>query len=336
MGAAFLPARAGEAGVETALLLGPAKAVAGSPVNPSANWCCASDDLRPHDCARIAPAAPGEREERHELDCTDYKAITQRQQGVWTSGDFGRVGTLNVLHGELLCESLDLHPGERVLDVAGGNGTATLAAARRWADVTCTDFVPELLEQAKRRAASEGMQITTQVADAQNLPFDDDSYDVVISTFGAMFAPDQQRVADELVRVCRRGGRIGMCNWAPGSMMHEVFRTTGQHVPPPPGVQPVFNWGDEAKVRELLGGRVSSLKFVPRNVTWRFHSPEHMLEYMRDWYGPTKVAFGALDGDGQAALAADLLEVYRKHNRSGDDTLVAPSAYVEVIAVKAD
>jgi SAM-dependent methyltransferase len=265
----------------------------------------------------------------------DYNAITQRQQGVWSTGDCGRVGALLVLHGELLAESVDIHPGDRVLDVGGGTGTASLAAARRFADVTCTDFVPELLEQAERRAEAEGLAMATQVADAQSLPFDDNSYDIVISTFGAMFAPDQQRVADELVRVCRGGGRIGMANWAPASMMGEVFRATGKHVPPPPGVQPVFNWGDEAKVRELFGDRISSLRVIPRDLTWRFRSPEHMLEYMRDWYGPTTVAFGALDGDGQQALAADSLDVYRSHNRSGDDTLVAPSAYVEVIAVKA-
>jgi len=265
----------------------------------------------------------------------DYEAITQRQQGVWSRGDFGRVGTLNVLHGELLCESLDIHPGERVLDVGGGNGCASLAAARRWADVTCTDFVPELLEQARQRAASEGVQFKTEVADAQNLPYPDDSYDVVVSTFGAMFAPDQQRVADELVRVCRPGGRIGMNNWSPGSMMHEVFGATGKHVPPPPGVQPVFNWGDEAKVRDLFGDRVSSLKFVPREIVWRFPSPGHMLEYFRTWYGPTVAAFGALDDDGRTSLGADLVDVYRKHNRADDGTLVAPSGYVEVLAVTA-
>jgi SAM-dependent methyltransferase len=263
----------------------------------------------------------------------DFKAITERQQSVWSSGDFGRVGALNVLHGELLCESLDIHPGERVLDVAAGNGVASLAAARRWADVTSTDFVPELLEQAKRRAEADGVRITTQIADAQNLPFDDGSYDVVISTFGAMFAPDQQRVAGELVRVCRAGGRIGMNNWAPGSMMHEVFGATGRHVPPPPGVQPVFNWGDESKVRGFFGDR-ASVKLVPRKITWRFPSPEHMLDYFRGWYGPTKVAFGTLDEAGREALSEDLLEVYGKHNRADDGTLVAPSAYVEVIAVK--
>ena len=231
-------------------------------------------------------------------DAPDFKAITQRQQGVWSTGDFGRFGALLVLHGELLAESVDIHPGERLLDVGGGSGTASLAAARRFADVTCTDFVPELLEQAKSRAEAEGLPLVTQVADAQNLPFEDGSFDVVVSTFGAMFAPDQQRVADELVRVCRSGGRIGMANWAPGSMMNEVFAATGKHVPPPPGVQPVFNWGNEEKVRELFGDRVSSLEFVPRELVWRFRSPEHMLEFFREWYGPTQVAFGALDEDG--------------------------------------
>jgi SAM-dependent methyltransferase len=264
----------------------------------------------------------------------DYKAITERQQGVWSKGDFGRFGAILILHGELLAESVDIHPGEKVLDVGGGTGGASLAAARRFADVTCTDFVPALIEQAKHRADVEGLPLETQVADAQNLPFEDGSFDVVISTFGAMFAPDQQRVADELVRVCRSGGRIGMCNWAPGSMMNEVFAATGKHVPPPPGVQPVFNWGDEEKVRALFGDRVTSLEFVPRDLVWRFRSPGHMLEFFRDWYGPTEAAFDALDDDAKKkALAEDLIAVYAKHNRADDGTLVAPSAYVEVIAV---
>jgi ubiquinone/menaquinone biosynthesis C-methylase UbiE len=264
----------------------------------------------------------------------DYGAITQRQQGVWSKGDFGRFGAILVLHGELMAESLDIHPGERVLDVGGGTGTTSLAAARRFADVTCTDFVPELLAQAKQRADAEGLSFDTQVADAQNLPFEDGSFDVVISTFGAMFAPDQQRVADELVRVCRSGGRIGMANWAPGSMMHEVFAATGTHVPPPPGVQPVFNWGSEDKVTELFGDRVDSMQFIPRDMVWRFYSPEHMLEFFRDWYGPTQAAFDALDDDGKQALGDDLVAVYSKHNRADDGTLVAPSAYVEVVAIR--
>lgn len=264
----------------------------------------------------------------------DYGAITERQQGVWSKGDFGRFGAILALHGELLAESVDIHPGDRVLDVGGGTGGASLAAARRFADVTCTDFVPDLLEQAKQRAAAEGLPMRTQVADAQDLPFEDASFDVVISTFGAMFAPDQQKVADELVRVCRAGGRIGMANWSPGSMMNEVFAATAKHVPPPPGIQPVFNWGNEEKVRDLFGDRVTSLEFVPRDMVWRFHTPEHMLEFFRDWYGPTQVAFGALDDDGRQALAEDLLAVYRKHNRADDGTLVAPSAYVEVIGVR--
>jgi SAM-dependent methyltransferase len=264
----------------------------------------------------------------------DYEAITRRQQAVWSSGDFARVASLNPLAAELLCESLDLPPGERVLDVAGGTGNAALAAARRWAEVTVTDFVPHLLEHAQRRAQVEGLPLTVRVADAQDLPFKDSSYDVVLSTFGVMFVPDQQRTADELVRVCRPGGRIGMANWTPDCMMAEVFRTTGRHVPPPTGLRSVFDWGDKARLRELFGDRIRSLRLVPRELTWRFLSPDHMLEYLRTWYGPTKAAFAAVDEDRQQALAADLLAVYRKYNRSGDDTLIAPSSYVEVIAVK--
>jgi ubiquinone/menaquinone biosynthesis C-methylase UbiE len=263
----------------------------------------------------------------------DYRAITERQQKTWAAGDYARVGSLSVLHGELLCEALDIHPGERVLDVAAGNGCASLAAARRWADVTATDFVDHLLDTARRVAEASGLTLAAQVADAQALPFDDDTFDVALSTFGAMFAPDQQKVADELVRVCRPGGRIGMVNWAPTSLIGDVFRATGKHVPPPAGLRPAIQWGDEERIRELFGNRISSLDIVTRQLTFRYRSPEHMLEYFRTWYGPTKVAFDSLDKDGQSALAADLIDVYSAYNRADDGTLVAPSDYVEIVAV---
>jgi SAM-dependent methyltransferase len=265
----------------------------------------------------------------------DLSAITTRQQGVWSAGDFSRIGSLTLLHAEQLCESLDLLPGERVLDVAAGHGNSSLSAARRLCDVTATDFVPELLELAERRAALEHLPLTIRVADAQDLPFPDESFDVVISTFGAMFAPDQERTAGELLRVCRSGGRIGMNNWHPASFIGDVFRTVGSHVAPPQGLRSPLEWGDETRIRELLGPGVRSLRLQSRELVWRFFSAEHMLECFQRWYGPTNVAFAALEADAQEALARDLLAVYSRHNRAGDAALVAPSTYVEVTAVKA-
>jgi ubiquinone/menaquinone biosynthesis C-methylase UbiE len=266
---------------------------------------------------------------------TDYPTITERQQRTWSDGDFARIGNLAVLHGELLCEAVDLHPGEEVLDVAAGGGAASIAAARRWCDVTASDFVPHLLTSAAKLAKCAGLPLRTQVADVQALPFEDDSFDVVLSTFGAMFAPDQQRTADELVRVCRPGGRIGMCNWTPDSLIGEVFRVTGGHVPPPPGARPGTRWGTQDGLEELFGDRVSSLWLQVRQFVFRYRSPEHMLEYFRTWYGPTKVAFASLDDAAAGELAADLLDLYRKYNRASDGTLVAPSDYAEVVAVVA-
>ena len=266
---------------------------------------------------------------------TDYTAITERQQQTWSDGDFARIGNLAVLHGELLCEAVDLHPGEEVLDVASGAGAAAIAAARRWCEVTASDFVPHLLESAAKVAECAGLSLRTHVADVQALPFADDSFDVVLSTFGAMFAPNQERTADELVRVCRSGGRIGMCNWAPDSLIGEVFRVTGRHVPPPAGLRPAIQWGTRERLEELFGDRVSSLRLQVRPYVFRYRSPEHMLDYFRSWYGPTKVAFETLDDAAAGELSADLLDVYRKYNRAIDGTLVAPSDYAEVVAVVA-
>jgi SAM-dependent methyltransferase len=201
--------------------------------------------------------------------------------------------------------------------------------------VTATDFVPELLELAERRAALEHLPLTVRVADAQDLSFPDESFDVVISTFGAMFAPDQERSARELLRVCRPGGRIGMNNWHPVSFIGDVFRTIASYAAPQPGLRSPLEWGDEKRVRELLGTGVRSLGLQQRELVWRFVSPDHMLEYFQRWYGPTSVAFAAIETDAHEALARDLLAVYNRHNRAGDAALIAPSAYVEVTAVKA-
>jgi SAM-dependent methyltransferase len=267
-------------------------------------------------------------------ELTDYGAVTARQQHVWSEGDFARIGVMAVIVGELLCEAVDIIPGERVLDVAAGSGNTALAAARRWADVTASDFVPHLLETAARRAEAEGLPLATQVADAQDLPFPDGSFDVVLSTFGAMFAPDQERTAAELARVCRPGGRIGMANWTPEGMAGQMFRATAAHVPPPPGVRPAVDWGRPERLSELFGDTISDLSVERRSLVFRWRSVEYTLEYFKTWFGPTKVAFASLDPAGQEALGNDLMDVWRKHNRSGA-AFVAPAEYLEVVAVRA-
>lgn len=262
----------------------------------------------------------------------DYRAITARQRAAWAAGDFARIGSLGTIHGELLCEALDIHPGERVLDVAAGNGAAAVAAARRWADVVATDLVDHLLDSARLIAEAFGLSVRAQVADAQDLPFDDDSFDVVMSTFGSMFAPDQQAAADEAVRICRPCGRIGLVTWTPASLMGDVLKVTERHVPSPAGLRGAVEWGTEERIRELFGNRINSLRIITRQFTFRYRSPGHMLEYFRTWDGPTRLSFEGLDADGQDRLAADLLEVYATYNRATDGTLVAPSEYLETVA----
>jgi ubiquinone/menaquinone biosynthesis C-methylase UbiE len=262
----------------------------------------------------------------------DYPAITAYHRAAWVAGDGARIGSLGTIHGELLCEALDIHPGERVLDVAAGNGAAAVAAARRWADVVATDLVDHVLDSARLIAEAFGLSVRTQVADAQDLPFEDDSFDVVMSAFGSMFAPDQQAVADEAIRVCRPCGRIGLATWTPASLMGDVFRVTERRVPLARGLRGAADWGTEERIRELFGNRINSVRIATLQFTFRYRSPRHMLEYFRTWDGPTRAAFEALDAGGQDGLAADLLDVYATYNRATDGTLVAPSEYLETVA----
>jgi SAM-dependent methyltransferase len=265
----------------------------------------------------------------------DLAVIKGRQQLAWESGDYHRVAASFVLDCELLFEALDPAAGQRVLDVAGGSGNAALAAARRFADVTCTDYVPELLERAQMRADADGLSVTILEADAENLPFADASFDVVVSTFGAMFAPNQARVARELLRVCRPGGKIGMANWSPDGFAGEFLRATAQHVPPPPGISSPLRWGTEEGLRELFRDGIRELRITRREHTYRFHSPEHYVDFFRTNYGPTVKAFEALDAGQQEQLACDLADVVRRYNRAGDATAIWPGAYLEVVAVRA-
>lgn len=264
----------------------------------------------------------------------DYATVTGRQQQVWSLGDYGKVGSLLSSMGESLVHELDIHAGEKVLDIAAGNGNASLPAARRFADVLATDYVPELLAAAQRRADTDGVVLRTQLADAQALPFDDGEFDVVMSTIGAMFAPDQETVAREMLRVCRSGGRLGMANWTPDSAVGDIFRTVGKRVPPPPGVRPAVAWGSEETVTELLGPGCRELRCTRRTCAWRFPSAAHCLAYFQDWYGPVVAAFATVGTDGRDVFEAELRDVFERHNLATDGTLAMEVAYLEVVGVR--
>ena len=261
----------------------------------------------------------------------DLAAIKTRQQAAWSTGNYAVVGTTLQIVGETLCEALDLRAGSRVIDVAAGNGNATLAAARRWCDVTSTDYVPSLLEAGQARALAEGHAIQFREADAENLPFPDASFDAVLSTFGVMFTPNQERAASELARVCKAGGKIGLANWTPESFIGQVFKTIGKYVPPAAGVKSPALWGTQARLDELFDKTAREIRTTSREFCFRYRSPAHWIEVFRTFYGPITKAYGALDAEKQAAFTQDLLALMASRNRSGDDTLVLPSEYLEVV-----
>lgn len=266
----------------------------------------------------------------------DLEVVTQVQQQIWSQGDFAKIGIPAQIVAEELCEAVDLMPGSRVLDVACGVGNGAIAAARRYADAVGLDYVPALLERARQRAAAEGYEIEFVEGDAQELPFEDGSFDYVISTFGAMFAPDQEKTAAELLRVCRSGGKIGMANWPPrGLIGGGMFKVVAEHAPPPPGVLPAVLWGTEERLKELFGDGVSELAVNDREWYFRYRSPEHWLEVFRDFFGPIITAFARVGDEGAQALENDLLRAMRAANQAGDAALVAPAQYVEVVAVRA-
>lgn len=266
-------------------------------------------------------------------DVPDYSIIKGRQQAAWSSGDYAIVGTTLQIVGESLCEAVDLRSNQRVLDVAAGNGNATLAAARRFAEVVSTDYVSELLERGRERAAADRLQVTFQVADAENLPFPAASFDVVLSTFGVMFTPDQHRAAGELLRVCRPGGKIGLANWTPDGFIGQLFKTIGKYVPPAPGLLSPAMWGTCAHVEKLFGAE-ARIAATPRNFVFRYKSPAHMLSVFRGYYGPVLKAFAAIDEGARAGLEQDLLALFDTFNVVRDGSLVAPSAYLEVVITK--
>jgi ubiquinone/menaquinone biosynthesis C-methylase UbiE len=264
----------------------------------------------------------------------DLKALKVRQQGAWSSGDYAIVGTTLQIVGEQLCEALDIRAGQKVLDVAAGNGNATLAAARRWCDVVSTDYVPSLLARGRNRAAAEGLSIRFEEADAEALSFADASFDAVVSTFGVMFTPDQDKAAAELLRVCRSGGKIGLANWTPEGFIGQVFKTLGKHLPPPAGAKSPALWGTEARIKEMFGPSAASIKAERRNFTFRYRSAEHFLDIFKNYYGPMLKAFAALDAANQQGLQNDLMALVGRMNRAEDGTMVAPGEYLEIVIVK--
>jgi ubiquinone/menaquinone biosynthesis C-methylase UbiE len=261
----------------------------------------------------------------------DLTALKARQQAAWSTGNYAVVGTTLQIVGENLSEALDLRSGARVLDVAAGNGNATLAAARRWCDVTSTDYVSSLLDSGRVRALAEGHNVLFQEADAENLPFASASFDVVMSTFGVMFTPNQDQAANELARVCKPGGKIGLANWTPESFIGQLFKTIGKYIPPAPGVKSPALWGTQARLEELFSKTAQEIRTSNREFVFRYRSAAHWIEVFRTYYGPMNKTFAALDAEKQTSFTEELLALMETRNRSGDRTLVLPSEYLEVV-----
>lgn len=263
----------------------------------------------------------------------DLATVKGRQQAAWSSGDYAVVGNTLQIVGETLCEAVDLRGGQRVLDVAAGSGNATLAAARRFADVVSTDYVGALLDNGRARAKASGFTVAFQEADAEALPFGDASFDVVLSTFGVMFTPNQEKAAAELLRVARVGGKIGLANWTPESLIGQVFKTIGKYIPPAPGVKSPALWGTKAHLEALFGPN-ATVATTSRHFVFRYKSPAHWLEIFRTYYGPVLKAFAALEGSHRDGLEADINALLARFNTASGGTLVAPSEYLETVVTR--
>jgi len=265
----------------------------------------------------------------------DYTALKSKQHAAWASGDYARIGTTLQIVGETLAEAMDLTPGARVLDVAAGNGNATLAFARRWCEVTSTDYVKALLERGQGRAEMEALPVAFQVADAEQLPFESASFDAVVSTFGVMFTPNQLKAASEMLRVCRPGGRIGMANWTPEGFIGQLFKALGRHLPPPPGARSPALWGNRLWIEEVFAAEAQAIRLTDAAFVFRYRSPDHFVDFFRTYYGPVHKAFLSLDGTGQAALERDLHAVIAQFNTARDGSMRVPGAYLEIVVTKA-
>lgn len=265
----------------------------------------------------------------------DLAAIKMRQHGAWSSGDYAIIGATLQIVGENLCEALDLRAGQRVLDVAAGNGNVTLAAARRWCEVTSTDYVAALLARGQMRAAAEGWTIAFQEADAEALPFGMSTFDVVVSSYGVMFTPDQERAAAEMLRVCRPGGKIGLANWTPDGFIGQVFKTLGKYQQPPAGTKSPALWGTRERLSELFGAGAASISAESRDFIFRYRSPAHFLDIFKTYYGPIHKAVAALGDDKGRLFLSDLEQLIGRFNTARDGTMVVPGTYLEVVIVKA-
>ncbi|MEM8648451.1 MAG: class I SAM-dependent methyltransferase [Pseudomonadota bacterium] len=265
----------------------------------------------------------------------DYAAIKQKQNAAWNSGDYTRIGSTLQITGEELAEAAALAPGAKVLDVAAGNGNATLAFARRFCEVTSTDYVADLLKAGEARAAADGLDVTYQVADAEDLPFADNSFDAVVSSFGVMFAPNQTQAAAELLRTCRPGGKIALANWTPESFIGALFKTLGKHVPPPAGLNSPALWGTTSWLSQVFGDGASHIEVKRKNFNFRYASPQTFVDFFRTYYGPVHKAFAAVGETGADALESDILETIARFDVSGDDTMMVPSEYAEIVITKA-
>jgi ubiquinone/menaquinone biosynthesis C-methylase UbiE len=282
--------------------------------------------------ATTTTAKPGNRPASAET--SDLTALKVRQQAAWSSGNYAVVGNTLQIVGEQLCETLDLRPGSKVLDVAAGNGMVSLAAARRWCRVTSTDYVPALLQNGRARAEAEGHPIEFLEADAEALPFDDGDFDTVLSTFGVMFTPNQHRAAGELLRVCKPKGQIGLANWTPEGFIGQVFKTLGKYLPPPPGAKSPALWGTRARLAEMFGSATREMKAEARHFNFRYRSPKHFLDVFETYYGPINRAFATLDPQRQTELRNDLHALIVRMNRATDGTMIVPSEYLEVVITK--
>lgn len=264
----------------------------------------------------------------------DYSAIKTKQNAAWASGDYARIGATLQIVGETLAETMDLNPASSVLDVAAGNGNATLAFARRWCDVTSTDYVDALLERGRARAVAEGQDIAFQHADAENMPFEDGVFDAVVSTYGVMFAPNQKQAAAEMIRVCRSGGKIGMANWTPDGFIGQLFKTLGSHVPPPAGVKSPALWGTSDWIEETFGAYAAHIVLEPRDFVFRYRSPDHFVDVFRTYYGPVHKAFLALGDRAEEALEADIKALIARMNTADDGSMRVPARYAEIVVTK--
>lgn len=265
---------------------------------------------------------------------TDLAAVKARQRTTWASGDYAIIGTTLQIVGERLVEAMDLRSGQKVLDVAAGNGNVTLAAARRWCEVTSTDYVDSLLARGRQRAEAEGVTVQFETADAEALPFTGGAFDAVVSTFGVMFTADQDRAAAELLRACRSGGKIGLANWTPEGFIGQLFKVIGKHLPPPAGVRSPALWGTRARLAEMFGKDATAIVAEPRIFTFRYRSPKHFVEIFRNYYGPMLKVFETLDDAGKTSLARDVIDLVERSNTADDGTMVVPGEYLEVVITK--